>query len=517
LIVVYDRENGQVVSSFVANSRISDMADDILQRMHPDQNRNLSYCEVDYNGRIPFGCKVELVDGMAFRLHCNDKVYFEMDPEELRKMVLAERQKERDKMLNSLPFRNDDNLKRLFGEYLPMMRQTSELTRHRIADNSYFKGDILPIGWWGSFVDAGGYANMNREITQRLPNYGIIPKTDIYPTPSQIDKGTESVLRTMSGLRVKTDRYPFVYAFTPMAHQRHYGKRIFYTMMETSSLHPEFVSHCNEYSDEVWVPSVANRELFTSNGVRKKIRVMPLGIDEKLYFDTEVSTDFPLEDCVGLYGMDPRNGIAKRRFLTVIQWNFRKGFDALIKAFCRAFSSMDDVCLVIATQYSKEVVKADLDQYVPSMSGLPQVLLYNKIVPISRMPSLYDSCDCYIHLSRGEGFSLTQIEAAARGLPVISCMHSGMTEYLREDNSYPVSCPEREMCHPNLANISFYYQGQTLWKLGDRQVDQAAEYMRHVVSHPEEAAMKASVMKEDVISKYTWDRSAERIAEALRA
>jgi len=359
---------------------------------------------------------------------------------------------------------------------------------------------------------------MNREIVQRLHNHNILPYISIYPTISQVDSETQKTLKLYSRLKPKSYDHPYVYAFTPMPHERHPGKRIFFTMMETSSLHPDFARYCNLYSDEVWVPSRANQELFLSNGVSKPVRVIPLGIDEFLYFpEGDSRHEFPLENCVGLFGRDPYEGFGKFKFLTIIQWNMRKGYDALIKAFINAFDDSDDVCLVIATQYGEEVVLSSLRPFLPRAQNLPQVVLYNRIIPISTMPGIYDACHCYIHMSRGEGFSLTQIEASARGLPVISCNHSGMTEYLTPENSFTIECRETEPCDPNLARISYFYQNQTLWKVGPQQIDQAIDYMKYVHENYGRALEKAAILQQTSRSEYTWRRTTERVAEALRS
>ena len=141
---------------------------------------------------------------------------------------------------------------------------------------------------------------------------------------------------------------------------------------------------------------------------------------------------------------------------------------------------------------------------------------YHGVIPTGDMPFIYDACDCYIHLSRGEGFSLTQIEAAARGLPVISCYHSGMTEYMNEENSYIVECNSDSPCSPELTAISCYYSGQRMWHVGAEQIDQASHYMKHVVENPGESNARAMLMQDLVKREFTWEMSTKRIAEALK-
>ena len=515
MILVYDRKDGRVLSTMSTNHNLGDELSAAVSSMFPDLGSHAGYCEVDVR-RVPRVCQVELVEGVVVRVYGSQGDVYRIDPGELKRCLEEKKKDEGRRLLGRMPYRADAALANVVFDVLPSLQQTAPEVLAAIKDNSYFHKEVKPVGWWGSFTDAGGYANMNREYVQRLHNHWILPYISMYPTISQVDRQTENVLKALAALRPRSSDHPYVYAFTPMPHPPHPGRRIFYTMMETSTLHPDFVRCCNDHCDEIWVPSKANMELFSGQGVKKKMRVLPLGIDEGLYLSGTNPVPLDLSKTQGLFGRSPSSGVNSFRFLSVIQWNFRKGFDALLRAFVDAFTAKDDVALVFATQYSRETVLGDLIPFLPRTDNLPQVLLCNHIVPIREMPALYAACQCYAHLSRGEGFSLTQIEAAACSLPVLSCFHSGMTEYLRDDNSYLVRCPDREKCHPRLAAISYFYQGQDLWKVGPRQVSEAAQLMRHIIDNPGEAAARAAILRKDVEERYTWKKAAERVADVLR-
>lgn len=519
MIIVYDKKDRRVITSLAVNTVLSDDdAVNLLAKMYPSSFSRLGYVQLDGLSGDPVNCDVELVDGMVYAITRDGTDLYRIDPAELKRRAEEKCEKERSELVATLPVKNNDALKQLIFRHFGKTRYTLPETVESLKDNSWFRRRMDTVGWWGSFLDAGGYANMNREIVQRLHNHNVIPYISVYPTITQMDPETQKTLKLYSRLKPKVHDHPYVYAFTPMPHERHPGKRIFFTMMETSSLHPDFAKYINMYSDEVWVPSQQNRDLFSSHGVTKPIRVLPLGIDENLYFSEEKrERGFPLEDCIGIFGPDPSEGIRSFKFLTLIQWNMRKGYDALIKAFVNAFDDKDDVCLVIATQYAEELVSSTLWPFLPRRNNLPQVILYNRIIPVSYMPGIYKACDAYVHMSRGEGFSLTQIEAASQGLPVISCNHSGMTEYLMEDNSFPIECNETEPCDPRLSQISYFYQNQTLWKVGPQQVDQAVDYMRFVHENYSEAQEKAQALKERARKEYTWRRTTERVVGALRS
>jgi glycosyltransferase involved in cell wall biosynthesis len=516
MTIVYDKKDNIIISSISSNFHIDISDKSLVKRMFPNSSGSVG--AVDLGVKIStniIGGKLEFKDGIPFSIENNGKKIFNISDEEYKFKILERDDAKNKVWSNNFPFKIGKGSVKGFSDMLHRLPHTDEVIRTSIEKGSYFSKEISPVEWWGSFTDAGGYANMNRSVVTRLHNHFIIPKISIYPTIKQIDNESQRILNTYASLKQKSNKHPYVYAFTPMPHPYHPGKKIFYTMMETSTLHDVFVSHCNMYSDEVWVPSKANKELFLENGVKKPIKIAPLGIDESLYVDNIINEDYNVSKFDTIFGQSNLKGVKSFGFLSVIQWNKRKGYDALIKAFVNAFTDKDDVCLVIATQYPKSLIESELRKYVPRENNLPQVLLYNSVIAINEMADFYRCFDCYVHMSRGEGFSLTQIEAAACGLPVISCNHSGMTEYLTEENSYPIYCNETEPCDPSLSSICYFYQGQRLWKVGKRQIDMASDLMRYVVDNYGEAKEKASVFRKDVEEKYTWEASVERIAELL--
>lgn len=511
--IIYNTKTNKIISTISSNFNGKNFSLDLLRKTFP-KNLDLSYFILDSNILDNLiGGDVFFYEDIPFKIVKNNQILFELSLDKIKNIKDLKNKENRQKLYNIFPYTFNKGSVESFVSSLMRSNYTNEITLESLNDGSYFDKKIQKVGWWGCFTDAGGYANMNRSIVSRLHNYNIIPYIRMYKTPSQIESSAQGLLNNYLDLIPKKGSHPFVYAYTPMAHEYHHGKRIFFTMFETATLHPLFVDQCNKYCDEIWVPSENNKEIFILNGIKKNIKVVPLGIDEKIYFQKPSANKF--EGFLSLFGKPVEEGLNNFKFLTVIQWNFRKGFDALIKSFVNSFTSKDDVCLVITTQYQRDVVLNDLKQFIPRESDLPQVVLYNHIIPTIDMPDYYRQFDCYVHLSRGEGFSLTQIEAGACKLPVISAYHSGMTEYLNVENSFIIPCDELEKCQPRLAAICFYYQDQMLWKLGKKQVDLASEYMRYIFNNFNEAKKRAEIFYSQIESKYTWEKTAERVYKNL--
>jgi glycosyltransferase involved in cell wall biosynthesis len=133
------------------------------------------------------------------------------------------------------------------------------------------------------------------------------------------------------------------------------------------------------------------------------------------------------------------------------------------------------------------------------------------------MPSLYKVGHAFIYTSRGEGFGLTPIEAAACGLPVISCNNTGMGEYIKEDNSFVISTKEKEISSPEMMQTGVtFYQNQLFPKLGEEQIDQAVRHMRFVVNNYGVALERGKKLRDLVYDKFTWQVATERVAKRLK-
>ncbi len=521
--IVFDKKTLKVVSSF--DNKLTKMSDsDILKQMFPNRFENLSLWQIDqkidYN-LINLRVKLDNEKNPEVLIY-NKKEVYRRTEDEKRCLQDKKNEENRLKLSRIMP----RTLRSSMGYDMIKMWIGSSYTHPYISESlkdlEYFSERIMPVSWWGTFVDAGGYGCMNRSIVFRLHNYHVITRAEIMPSLPQISSlGQYYVHRHASFDFRRIKRYPKVYGFGPHPHPSHNGRSIFYTMMETETLHPAFRDLCNRYSDEVWVPSSHNKKLFEEGGVKKPILLMPLGIDEVVYGNTQ-SIENGTVNRAGLcdiLGKSASKGINSFRFFTVFGWSFRKGIDVLLKSFVKAFSDKDNVALIIAsTHVGPDVVVADARKYASTIrsSNYPQILFVPGVTPELDMPSLYKMGHVFLHTSRGEGFSLPQIEAAACGLPVISCNNTGMGEYLTEDNSFMITTNEKEMCSPEMHWISGYYHGQLFPKLGNDQIEQAVKHMHYVINNYDQALKRAKKLKQLVFEKYTWDKTAERVSKRIK-
>lgn len=379
------------------------------------------------------------------------------------------------------------------------------------------------VVWRGSFMDLGGYANMNREITLRLLHRGFSVKLDMLKTAPQVDNVTMGMLNALAAIRLQNENScPLVVGFTPMPVQTRGRKVIFFTMMETQGVHAEFVERCNQYSSEVWVPCKFYLDAFKAAGIAKPMHLIPLGVNDKIYCPDAKEPSLRYEEMPS--GKIVEQLPNKVRFISLFGWSYRKGADVLCKSFLKEFNDSEDACLVIYSRYmggsgepQKEFVRNKIREwYKQSGKTNPPTIYYcGDPIPIPDLPGIFAAADCFVFCSRGEGFGLPVIEAGACNIPVISAYNTAMTQYLDDDVAFLVQTDELATADEELTWITEYYRGQLFPKLGEKSIGEFGAHMRFVYEHPEEAAKKAEKFRERILREYTWDVVADRVAKRL--
>jgi len=133
------------------------------------------------------------------------------------------------------------------------------------------------------------------------------------------------------------------------------------------------------------------------------------------------------------------------RFLSIMKWESRKGWDVLLRAYFDEFrqNDRDKVSLYILTRLddkAKDKYEKFLEEYqafagINDTSLLPSVKILDTLVPFTKLPSVYKSADCFVLPSHGEGWGLPLIEAMSMGLPTIGTNWSGTTGFMNNQNS----------------------------------------------------------------------------------
>lgn len=278
---------------------------------------------------------------------------------------------------------------------------------------------------------------------------------------------------------------------------RNRGKyKIGYTMLEVDGFPPEWVRQANRM-DEVWVPSEFNREGLLACGVEKPVHVMPLGVNIDYFHPGIIGHSNPLGEYV---------------FLSVFEWGERKEPWMLLRAFNDTFSADEPVRLVckVVNRDRKVRLKHEIEKLRLKPEGGKISYLFNHEFPRYQLASLYRSADCFVSASRGEGWNMPLMEAMACGLPAIATDWGAHRAFVHGGNAYPL---ETRGTVPAIAQCPYYH--------GFSWADPDPEHLRHLLreiyENRDDAAQRGAAAAREMAERWTWDATAAKIDERLRA
>lgn len=236
--------------------------------------------------------------------------------------------------------------------------------------------ESLRLHWMAPFLSGGGYCSeaiafvaaldrftnvsvsldqhgdsINREFFQALPAATQAAVMRLYREPV-VPQDSIVVCHSEPGAWTPP-RYP-----TTMCPPEGAAFRVGRTMFETDRLPAGWDERLNAM-DEVWVPTAFHRDVFARGGVPlDKLVVLgePVDTDE---FDPSAVAPLPESVIEGTQG-------STVRFLSVFKWEYRKGWDVLLKAFLGGFTRHDPVVLYILTSayHSKGEFHAEIQSFV---------------------------------------------------------------------------------------------------------------------------------------------------------
>ena len=278
-------------------------------------------------------------------------------------------------------------------------------------------------------------------------------------------------------------------------------------MFETDRIPTEWVEKCNEM-DEIWVPSDFNVATFHNSGVvKEKLVKIPESIDLNIYNDQNSK----------LYDLKNIKGF---KFLSVFDWNLRKGWDVLIRAFSEEFLGNKNVYLILKiwSSYGKSIkeIKNDLKKYLRkknlSEKIFSQVIFYKKNLSIVDLPKLYNSVDAFVLPTRGEGWGRPMMEAMAMEVPTIATKWSGQLEFMNDDNSFLIDYKLVDI-PPEACKETPAFKGH---KWAEPSVEHLKKIMREVFEDKEGAIKKAKIARKFISEYYNRETVAKIIYKRLK-
>ncbi|XP_043690621.1 uncharacterized protein LOC122641450 [Telopea speciosissima] len=278
------------------------------------------------------------------------------------------------------------------------------------------------------------------------------------------------------------------------------------TMFETDRINPNHVKRCNRM-DAVWVPTDFHVSTFVQSGIdSSKVLKIVQPVDVK-FFDPSKYKPLSLASIEKLIlgsfsGIPNSHQNRKFVFLSIFKWEYRKGWDLLLRSYLKEFSGRDNVALYLLTNayhsdrdFGNKIVDfVEHSEMKTPINGWPLVYLIDNHIAQMDLPRIYRAADVFVLPSRGEGWGRPIVEAMAMSLPVIATNWSGPTEYLTEENSYPLPVDEMSKV------MEGPFKGH-LW--AEPSVDKLRILMRHVMSNPEEGREKGEKAREDMMRRFS--------------
>ncbi len=282
------------------------------------------------------------------------------------------------------------------------------------------------------------------------------------------------------------------------------------TMFETDGL-PRGAAKSLSQFDEIWVPGEFNSMTFSEAGVDAPIYVIGGGIDSQSYRRTRPVFDGPVT-----------------RFLSVFDWQIRKGWQILLESWARAFSRDDPVELYLkVSSYNSETtddsarhlqlkVEAAISEFLAGMgysrSDLAPIRVDTAQLSDQEYAALFRLADVYVCPSYGEGWGRPYMQAMSAGLPTIATGWGGQTEFMNLTNSYLIKVDK--MVQADGYEFDGLFAGQN-W--ARPSAEHLGEIFQQIVRDKDPARKVGQVAMKDIAQNWPWEKVAEAAELRLQA
>lgn len=357
------------------------------------------------------------------------------------------------------------------------------------------------IYWHGGLFVHHSLAHVNRELALQLLDQGyqlsFLPtQPDEFPSKASPRFNKLEACRNRSFNRIDvTVRHQWPPDFSRTVQ----GKLVVIQPWEFGSVPVEWVRQINANVDELWVPSCFVRDCYVQSGVAAtKVQVVPNGVATNCFNPAVLPCNLATQK--------------RFRFLFVGGTIQRKGIDILLAAYSAAFTSDDDVCLVIKDMGGSTIYQGqtagEMIAGFKRVATHPEIVYLEEMLDNDRMASLYTSCHCLVHPYRGEGFGLPIAEAMACGLAPIVTGYGAAVDFCPPEIAWLIPAPLQYFTVRKVGNLETV---DFPW-LAEPDVDALATLMRHAFTHQDEVRQRGIAASRHIQEYFTWGDAA-RIAD----
>lgn len=339
--------------------------------------------------------------------------------------------------------------------------------------------------------------NIIKSLTELGHNVSVFPLGgDFQDIPSQFTPSVQQALKNAQFWDVNAPSVSIVHQ--NMMHMCVGRRRIGWPIFELDRFNDHELHHLKSL-DQIIVCSQWAKEVCRNNGLNQPIDVVPLGVDTNIFFPSN----------------QPRKE-GPTIFLTIGKKEVRKLHDQLYKYFERAFSPSDNVELWVV--WGNRILDASKPQESQSwtktyqksiMSG--KIKLFEWLSSQNDIANLLRKSDCYIGLSRAEGWNLNLLEAMATGLTCITNNYSGHTEFINKNSSYIIPYRSSEVAYDGT-----WFFGQGNWMSFDQpEEDKVIELMREYHDMTQNIGGWYDKFGVEIAKNFSWKNTAEKLIEVI--
>jgi O-antigen biosynthesis alpha-1,2-mannosyltransferase len=309
--------------------------------------------------------------------------------------------------------------------------EANEIAVNRVKASSAFSG---PIVWRleGPFDSTYSLAVINREAARAMSDLGhnVVLHSTEGPGDLAANPAFLALNPDLAAMHARTADYPPEAVdllsrnlYPPRVADMRANLNLMHNYAwEESGLPASWVDAFNQHLDGLACVSSHVEKTLIDNGVHVPTVVTGNGID---HWERVVAAPG--------YKIEGRDF----RFLHVSSCFPRKGIDALLDAYGRAFSDSDNVSLVIKTfENPHNEIESILGAFRARIPGFPNVVVIFDDLSDSDLKALYQNCHALVAPSRAEGFGLPLAEAMLSGLPVITTAWSGQLDFCTEETAW---------------------------------------------------------------------------------
>lgn len=253
--------------------------------------------------------------------------------------------------------------------------------------------------------------------------------------------------------------------------------------------------------DKILAPSNFAKKIFMESGVPENVvDVIPHGIGEEYTQNSTIK--IPTKKSFKILA-------------NIAQNHKRKNLSGLLDAYGKAFSSKDDVCLILKgkdkpIKMGFEISFSDcLNKFKQKYPNHAEIKILSDFIP--DISSLYRSVDATFTMTHCEGFYFPGLESIVSGKVAIAPNWGGQLDFLNQSNALLIEGKE-ERADPS----SMYWESKNNAIWFKPSIDDAVEKLRFAKDNYNSINDKVSSNKQNYYSQYSWNSIVEKILERVK-